>query len=203
MASHTTISNAKCRYTSVAEEEIARNEATFEQLKVLQAKLPVLLKRFRAIPDPRNPRKTKHKLSVLMLYGILSFVLQMSSSREATREMSRPMFWENLKRFFPELEEIPHHDTLKRLLERIEISELENLHLDLIRGWIRNKKFRRYLIDNHYPIAIDGTHKNVSRRTLGRGVPAAYPQQRRVYGACVRTASQPGLFRGTKYSGDG
>jgi hypothetical protein len=157
--SHTTISNGKCRYTSVAEEEIARNEATFEQLKVLRAKLPVLLKRFAAISDPRNPRKTKHKLSVLMLYGILSFVLQMSSSREATREMSRPMFWDNLKRFFPELEEVPHHDTLKRLLERIEISELERLHLDLIRGWIRNKKFRRYLIENYYPIAIDGTQK--------------------------------------------
>jgi hypothetical protein len=96
MPSHTTISNGKCHYTSVAEEEIAHNEATFEQLKVLRAKLPVLLKRFAAIPDPRTPRKTKHKLSVLMLYGILSFVLQMSSSREATREMSRPMFWENL-----------------------------------------------------------------------------------------------------------
>jgi hypothetical protein len=44
-------------------------------------------------------------------------------------------------------------------LERIEISELESLHLDLIRGWIRNKKFSRYLIDNYYPIAIDGTQK--------------------------------------------
>jgi hypothetical protein len=159
MPSHTTISNGKSRYKSTAEEEIARNEASWEQLKVMRDKLPVLLRRFAAIPDPRNPRKIKHKLSVLMLYGILSFVLQMSSSREATREMSRPQFWENLKRFFPELEEVPHHDTLKRLLERIEISELESLHLDLIRGWIRNKKFRRYLIDNCYPIAIDGTQK--------------------------------------------
>ncbi len=157
--SHTTISNGKSNYRNTAEEGVARTEATWEQLKVLRAKLPALLKRFAAIPDPRNARKTKHKLSVLMLYGILSFALQMSSSREATREMSRPMFWENLKRFFPELDEVPHHDTLKRLLERIEISELENLHLDLIRGWIRNKKFRRYLIDNYYPIAIDGTQK--------------------------------------------
>ena len=159
MPSHTTTSNGKCRCKSTVEEAIDRTEATFEHLKVLRDKLPVLLKRFAAIPDPRTPRKTKHKLSVLMLYGILSFVLQMSSSREATREMSRPMFWENLKRFFPELEEVPHHDTLKRLLERIEISELESLHLDLIRGWIRNKKFRRYLIDDCYPIAIDGTQK--------------------------------------------
>jgi hypothetical protein len=159
MPSHTTTSNGKCRYKNTVEEGLARTEASFGQFHVMLAKLPVLLKRFAAIPDPRTPLKTKHKLSVLLLYGILSFVLQMSSSRESTREMSRPMFWENLKRFFPELEEIPHHDTLKRLLERIEISELENLHLELIRGWIRNKKFRRYLIDNCYPIAIDGTQK--------------------------------------------
>lgn len=157
--SHATISNGKCRYQSSEEEGLARNEASWEQLKVLRAELPKLLKRFAAIPDPRTPRKTKHKLSVLLLYGILSFVLQMASSREATREMSRPMFWENLKQFFPELEETPHHDTLKRLLSGLDISELENIHLELIRGWIRKKKFRRYLIDNCYPIAIDGTQK--------------------------------------------
>ena len=36
--------------------------------------LPVLLKRLSKIPDPRNPKKTKHKLTVLMLYGLLAFV---------------------------------------------------------------------------------------------------------------------------------
>jgi DDE_Tnp_1-associated len=157
--SHATITNGKCRYQSLEEESLSRNEATWEQLKVLRAELPRLLKRFAAIPDPRNPRKTKHKLSVLLLFGILSFVLQMASSREATREMSRPMFWENLKSFFPELEEVPHHDTLKRLLAALDISELENLHLELVRRWIKKKKFRRYLVDNCYPIAIDGTQK--------------------------------------------
>jgi hypothetical protein len=157
--SHATISNGKSRYQSMAEEGVARTEAAWEQLKVLRAKLPLLLKRFAAIPDPRTPRKTKHKLSILMLYGLLSFVLQMASSREATREMSRPMFWENLKHFFPELEEVPHHDTLKRLLAELDIREIENIHLELVRGWIKKKKFRRYLIENCYPIAIDGTQK--------------------------------------------
>jgi hypothetical protein len=185
MPTHTTTSNGKCRYQSTAEEGLARNEATWEHLKVLRDKLPVLLKRFSAIPDPRNPRKIKHKLSVLMLYGILSFVLMMSSCREATRDMSRPMFWENLKRFFPELENVPHHDTLKRLLAEVEISELESLHLELIRGWIKNKKFRRYLIDNCYPIAIDGTQKicrdellaeECLQRTYNRGEENEYTQ---------------------------
>jgi hypothetical protein len=158
-SSHSTISNHKCSFESVEEESAARNEAVFEQLKVFRSKLPVLLGRLSKIQDPRNPRKIKHKLTVLLLYGILVFVLQMSSSREATREMSRPMFWENLKSVFPELEEVPHHDTLKRLLEQIDVAELEKTQIELIRQWIRNKKFRRHLINECYPIAMDGTQK--------------------------------------------
>ena len=61
--------------------------------------------------------------------------------------MTRPMFWENLKFFFPELETLPHHDTLKRLLSAIDVSKLEDVHLELIRQMIRKKKFRRYLIE--------------------------------------------------------
>jgi hypothetical protein len=78
--------------------------------------------------DPRNPEKIKHKLSRLMICGILTFVFQMSSCREANREMTRPMFWENLKIFFPEPEGLPHHDKVKRLLSGIDVSEIEDVH---------------------------------------------------------------------------
>ena len=211
-----TIANGKCRYQSPEEEGVARTEATWEQLKVLQAELPRLLQRFAAIPDPRNPRKTKHKLSVLLLYGILSFVLQMASGREATREMSRPMFWENLKRFFPDLEEAPHHDTLKRLLAELDISELENLHLELVRGWLKKKKFRRYVVDNCYPIAIDGTQKlcrddlwaeECLQRTFNQGESTEQTQYY-VYVlqaclACPGGPSIPILSEFLTYAGDG
>lgn len=129
-------------------------------MKAFRAKLPVLPRRFPKIPeDPRNAKKTKHRHTVLLIYGILALVLQMSSSREATREMSRPMFWENLKRFFPELEDVPHHDTLKRFLWQIEVDQIKNTHIELIRQWIRKKKFLRYLLENCYPVAVDGTQK--------------------------------------------
>lgn len=54
---------------------------------------------------------------------------------------------------------MPHHDSLKRLLSKIDVSKIEQIHIELIRRLIRKKKFRRYLIDNCYPIAIDGTGK--------------------------------------------
>jgi hypothetical protein len=157
--SHATISNCKCEYASVDDERAVRNEVLSEQVRIFRSKLPFLLARLSKIEDPRSPKKIKHKLAVLVIYGILSFVFQMSSCREANREMTRPMFWRNLKFLFPELEDLPHHDSLKRLLSRIDVMEIEKIQVELIREWIRKKKFRRYLIENLYPIAIDGTQK--------------------------------------------
>lgn len=158
-SSHGTISNCKSRYGNVEEEGRIRNEAVAEKMSIFRAKLPILLRRIAKIKDPRNPKKIKHKVSTLIIYGILTFVFQMSSCREANKEMSRPMFWQNLQYFFPELETLPHHDTLKRLLSKIDINQIEKLHIDLVKNLIRKKKFRRYLVNNCYPIAIDGTGK--------------------------------------------
>lgn len=143
-----------------------------------RTQLPALLKKLARIPDPRNPKKSKHKLVVLMLYGILTFVYQMASRREANRTMTKAQFVENLQLLFPELESIPHHDTLQRLLATIDVEQIEQAHIELIRRLIKNKKFTRYLINHSYPIAIDGTQKftrdeiwseECSGRTVGKG----------------------------------
>jgi hypothetical protein len=133
---------------------------------VFRAKLPVLLERLSKIPDYRNPKKLKHKLTVVLIYGILVFVYQMASRREANKKMTRPAFRESLRLIFPDLEELPHHDTLGRILGKIDVNRIEEIHVDLIRNFIRKKKFWRYLIDNAYPIAIDGTQKAVRRELL-------------------------------------
>lgn len=77
--------NCKCVYRSVEEEQEARQDATTEQIRVFRAKLPILLKRLSKIDDPRNSKKLKHKLAVVMIYGILTFVFHMASRREALR----------------------------------------------------------------------------------------------------------------------
>src|SRR5919106_5584075 len=155
------LSNRLCPYSTEAEEQAAREDAVAGQLGVFRALLPKLLKELSKIPDPRQPKKVKHKLTIVLLYGLLSFVFQMASRREANRELSRPAFLATLQALFPELESLPHADTLHRLLQEIEVQALEETHVELLRRWIRNKKFRRYLIAQCYPIAIDGKQKLV------------------------------------------
>jgi hypothetical protein len=153
------LSNRLCPDSTEAEEQAAREEAVAGQLGVFRALLPKLLKDLSKIPDPRQPKKVKHKLSVVLLYGLLSFVLQMASRREANREMSHPAFLATLQALFPELASLPHADTLHRVLSPLDVTQLEHAHVALVRRLIRNKKFRRYLIAQCYPIAIDGTQK--------------------------------------------
>jgi hypothetical protein len=153
------VANQLCGYQSVEEEKEARLGAVAEQIRVYRAQLPVLLKRLEKIPDPRDPQKVKHRLTMLLIYGILTFAFQMASRRQANREMSRPVFMENLCELFPELEDLPHHDTLYRVLAQMEVCRIEQAHIAMIRSLIRKKKFYRYLIENCYPIAVDGTEK--------------------------------------------
>lgn len=156
-----TIANGKSEWTTVAEEKQARQDAVEEQLRVYRNLLPILLKRLERIPDPRNPKTIKHKSTVLMLYGILLFAFQMASRRQANREMTMPQFQENLKLLFPELDSVPHQDTLNRLLARIPVDQIQDTLIALIERFIRNKKFNRYLTSGRYPIAMDGTQKLV------------------------------------------
>ena len=128
-------------------------------LVIMRQMLPILLGRLGKIPDPRDPKKLKHQLTVLMIYGILVFVFQYSSRRAANGEITRPMFEHNLRVLFPQLESLPHSDTLFRLLCRIDVGAIEQAHIALVSQLIRNKKFTRYLINNCYPIGIDGTQK--------------------------------------------
>ena len=155
------LSNRLCPYRTEAEEQAAREEAVMSQWGIFRRLLPKVLRDLGKIPDPRQPKKVKHKLTVVLLYGLLSFVLQMTSRREANRELSRPAFLATLQQLFPELETLPHADTLHRLLNELDVSQLEQAHVALVRRLIRDKKFRRYLITQCYPIAIDGTQKLV------------------------------------------
>jgi len=118
-------SNRKNEWATVEEEQQARQAAFEEQLKVLQAVLPDILKKFDRIPDPRRPRSTRHKLTVVLLFGLLMFVFRYNSRREANREMTRPGVLEILRTVFPEMDGNPRQNRQKADLQK-EIPETDS-----------------------------------------------------------------------------
>ena len=153
------IANRKSSCETSEEEKLDRQISVEAALKVYRRTLPILLNRLSKIEDPRQPNKVKHSLTVLMIYGILMFVYQQSSLRNANKEMSTPIFFENMKAMFPDFETMPHADTLSRLLDKIKVKEIEASILELFEQLVKKKKFRNYLINKRYVIAIDGTQK--------------------------------------------
>ena len=132
--------NTKCEYKTQTEEKQARQQVAKDYLKVWQKNLPFLLIRLADVTDYRNPKKIKHKVAVILLFGIFWFVLQKSSRRQANEELTNPIFLDNMRIFFPDLESLPHHDTVNRFLSMIAINELETILAGLIRDFIRSKK---------------------------------------------------------------
>lgn len=153
------IANRKCHCETPEEEKKERQMSVEAALKVYRRTLPILLNRLSKIKDPRQPKKVKHSLTVLMIYGILMFVYQQSSLRNANKEMSTAIFFKNMQAMFPEFVTMPHADTLSRLLERIKVEEIEESMLELFEQLVKKKKFKNYLVNNGYTIAIDGTKK--------------------------------------------
>ena len=52
-----------------------------------------------------------------MIFGLLAFVFRLSSRREMNRVLTGATINTNLRKIFPELDSIPHADTLARMLE--------------------------------------------------------------------------------------
>jgi len=151
--------NAKQMHCSVEEMTTDRADKLSSQIQAWRSVLPILIRRFSKIHDPRRAKSIKHKLSVVLLYGLFAFIFRLSSRREINRELSGTIIFENLQKIFPELESIPHADTLARLLEKINVNDIEKTHMHLIYQLIRNKKFKKLLISGCLPVAIDGTQK--------------------------------------------
>ena len=115
-----------------------------------------------------------------MLYGVLIFVLQYTSRRQANEEITNPMFEQNLRLLFPELETLPHADTLFRLLSKIDVDQIAHAHIDLVDKLIRNKKFISYraAVTHNFPSptmsVLAGMAENNLFSKLSRQAPSFY-----------------------------
>jgi hypothetical protein len=80
--------NAKRSYQTLEEEQNIRQEILAQQIQVWRRTLPTLIKKLSKIPDPRRPKSIKHKMIVLMIFGLFAFIFRLSSRREINRELT-------------------------------------------------------------------------------------------------------------------
>ena len=151
--------NRKCASQTIEDETASRATLMASQIQAWRSMLPSLIKKFAKITDYRRTTHLKHKLTVLMVFGLFAFIFRLSSRREMNRELTSPIIFAHLKKLFPEIDSIPHADTLARILEDMNPKAIEAVHIGLIKDLIRKKKFKKLLIKNHLPISVDGTQK--------------------------------------------
>ena len=84
----TKVSNRKNPLKTVEEEQKDREDVTKAQIEAWTALLPGIIKKLSFIPDPRRPKSVKHKVNVLMIYGLLMFLFRLKSRRSANEHGS-------------------------------------------------------------------------------------------------------------------
>jgi hypothetical protein len=91
-----TYSNRKSSYESVAEQMAAEVEALDAWFTGLLVWFGPVMEEFARIPDPRKPERIKHKLVVVLVFGVLLFLTQCTSRREGNRQLTEPKSWTTL-----------------------------------------------------------------------------------------------------------
>ena len=135
-----------------------------DYLRLLKLLLPGALTKLSALEDPREIKKCEHSLPTLIIYGLIMFLAHIPSRRAANRDIGGNAAHEMIKQVIPELDTIPHADTLARLLKRIDTDEFESCYEKTIIEFLKSKTFLE-LNQGRHLIAIDGTQK-YSRRYM-------------------------------------
>ena len=154
-----TYPNRKSPYESVEEQMAAEAEALDAWFTGLLVWFGPVMTAFARISDPRNPKRIKHQLVVVLVFGVLLFLTQCTSRREGNRQLTEPKSWTTLQAAFPQLDSVPHMDTVANVLEQIPPSEVEAVLTDTIKRLLRNRRLKNWMVQQRYLIAIDGTLK--------------------------------------------
>jgi hypothetical protein len=148
-------SNRKGGGLADAERENAMAEGYFRLLRLL---LPGALVKLSALKDPRKTNMCDHTMPALIAYGLIMFIAHMPSRRAANREIGGNNAHEMIKQAIPELDTMPHADTLARLLERVDADGLEACYEKAVMDFVKSRTFLG-LNQGRCLIAVDGTLK--------------------------------------------
>ncbi len=137
-----------------------------EVINIIKQYFPELLEKFDKLTDKRHQSYVVYKMRVIFLVRLLGLMCEIKSMNELSREFNTDEAIENIAKICGlELEEIPHNDTINDVLEKVEITELENINKYIINRLIRSKILDKYRIrEKYFHIVVDGTGLATSRK---------------------------------------
>jgi len=134
------------------------DDMTGRFVRILRILLPGLLVKLSLIDDCRDQSKVRHSLPALMIYGIMVFLSHTTSRRQATGEISKLSLLPFINLFVPGTEDMPHGDTLNRLLSGINVESIDECYKEAISEFTRSDRFKE-INPGRILAAIDGTGK--------------------------------------------
>ena len=124
-----------------------------------QQHIPKLFAKLTHIPDLRRAGSVRRPITVVLFYGLLVFVFQYASRREANRNATSPPLFAALHQVFPDITSIPHFDTVERLLRTIPAETWEDVLRDRVTTFLRKHGVHQYLVQHRWVIVVDGSEK--------------------------------------------
>ena len=139
-----------------------------EMLNIIKQYFPELMLEFDKLTDKRHQSYVVYKMRVIFLVRLLGLICEIKSMNELSREFNTEEAIANIANICGlELDEIPHHDTINDVFEKVEVAEIEKINKILITKMIRNKMLDKFRIrDRYFYIAIDGTGLAASRKNI-------------------------------------
>ena len=142
-------------------ERIEKESFQQELLKTIKHFFPRLFEMLNEAKDPRDKRKIKYEMKIILFMPILSLMFSIESMRRMTEEFNKTQIIKNIRILLggeDDKEEVPYWETINNCLKRLKPRELEKIRKKLVNHLIRMRTFESSRIEEKYwQILIDGT----------------------------------------------
>ena len=149
-------------------------------VNIIKQYFPCLINKLDKLTDTRNQSYVEYAMSTITVTRLLALLCGIKSMRQLTQTFNTDETIKNIANLLNlELEEIPHHDTINEVFEKLDIGELRKIQKYMVTSLIRSKMFDKYRFNGKYfQIVIDGTGlvtfnhrhcKNCLKKTFNKG----------------------------------
>ncbi len=136
-----------------------KDKGIIDFVKMQNHFFPNLIEELGNVYDPRKENYTDYTSEELLYQIILKNACTIETMRQMTEWFGDANCASNLGKLIGrKIENIAHYDTINNFLERLEINELNNIKVGMVKRLIRNKSFNQARMrDNQWIVILDGT----------------------------------------------